>query len=71
MSERLRVATLQRNGGNEVAFIARFIVNVFNTPADFYEIDCDVEGSWRFSDTRGDNEGQMSVECCVKRTLWF
>lgn len=71
MSERPRVATLQRYGGNEVAFVARFLVNVFNAPADFYEIYCDVEESWKLSDTWEDNEGQMSVECCVKRTLWL
>jgi hypothetical protein len=54
VSERLRVATLQRYGGNEVTFVARFLMNVFNAPADFYEIYCDVEESWWFSDTRGD-----------------
>lgn len=76
MSERVRVATLQRHGGNEVAFVASFVVNVFNEPADFYEIYCDVEESWRFCDTRGDkwtarDKWVLSVECCVKRTLWL
>ena len=50
MSGRLRVATLQRYGGNEVAFVTRFLMNVFNEPADFCGNYCDVEENWGYSD---------------------
>jgi hypothetical protein len=49
VSESLRVATLQTYGGKEETFIARFLMNVFNAPAD-----CDKEESCRFRDKRDD-----------------
>jgi hypothetical protein len=37
-----------------VAFVALFVMNVFNEPVEFYEIYCDGEKSWRFNGKRGD-----------------
>jgi hypothetical protein len=54
VSERLSVANLLRYGGNEVAFMACVLMTVFSAHADFYEIYCDVEKSWRFSETQDD-----------------
>jgi hypothetical protein len=43
VSERLRGATQQRYGETEVAFVTRFLVNVFSSPAEFCEIKGGVE----------------------------